>query len=177
MSHSISDVLLDEKALRDGVARLAGELDRDLGGRPVLLVGVLKGAVFFLADLARRVRSPVTLDFLRVSSYGAEMRSSGNLRVIDDLSTEIAGREVIVVEDIVDTGRTLLGILDRLAARNPKSLKVCALLRKKTAVAAAVPVDYLGFEIPDRFVVGYGLDCAEEFRNLPYIAAIDEPGQ
>ena len=154
--------------------RLAGEIDRDLAGRPVLLVGVLKGSVFFLCDLARRLRSPVTIDFLQVSSYGASTASSGNVRMTRDLSIDVAGRHVVVVEDVVDTGRTLGKILDLLRARQPASLRVCALLRKKVAAAAPAPVDYLGFEIDDRFVVGYGLDLAEAYRNLPYVAAIEE---
>ena len=176
MGHQISDVVLDEGALGEGVARLAAEVDRDLQGRPALLVGVLKGSVFFLCDLARRIRSPIALDFVQMSSYGTGTRPSGGVRLIHDLSTDVAGRDVILVEDIVDTGRTLRRILDLLGARNPRSLKVCALLRKRIAGAEPIPVDYLGFEIPDRFVVGYGLDCAEAFRNLPYVAAIEMKG-
>ena len=158
--------------LAAGVSRLAGEIDRDRGGGPVLLVGVLKGSVFFLCDLARRIRSPVLIDFLQVSSYGSATRSSGNVRMVRDLQIDVAGRDVVIVEDIVDTGRTLRRILDLLASREPATLKVCALLRKRIAGRADIPVDYLGFEIDDRFVVGYGLDLAERFRNLPYVAAL-----
>ena len=176
MEHEISEVLIPAEDIAAAVSRLAAEIDDDLGGSPALLVGVLKGSVFFLCDLARRMRSPVVLDFLQVSSYGGGTRSSGNVRVISDLSIDVAGRHVVVVEDIVDTGGTLAKICGILAARGPASLRVCALLRKKAAGSAAIPVDYLGFEIDDRFVVGYGLDLAERFRNLPYVAALKEEG-
>jgi hypoxanthine phosphoribosyltransferase len=174
VGHQISEVILEESAVREGVERLADAIDRDLGGRPALLVGVLKGSIFFLCDLARKIRAPITLDFLRVSSYGSSTRSSGEVRLVGDLPADISGRDVIVVEDIVDSGRTLRKILELLRARNPRSLKVCALLRKRVAGAEPVPVDYLGFEIEDRFVVGYGLDLAEAHRNLPYVAAVSE---
>ncbi|MGH9440832.1 MAG: hypoxanthine phosphoribosyltransferase [Thermoanaerobaculia bacterium] len=174
MGYRISEVVLDEKAVRDGVSRLARAIDRDLGGKPVLLVGVLKGSVFFLCDLARQIHSPVSLDFLRASSYGARTRSSGRVRVADRGSVDPEGRDVILVEDIVDTGRTVEKTLELLRARKPRSLKVCALLRKRKRAAMAVSIDYLGFDIDDRFVVGYGLDLAEAHRNLPYVAAIEE---
>lgn len=136
----------------------------------MLLVGILKGSVFFLCDLARRMRSPLTIDFLQVSSYGNETRSSGNVRVVRDLSVDVAGRHVVVVEDVVDTGRTLERVLAMLRDRGPVSLRVCSFLRKPGGPA----VDYVGFDIEDRFVVGYGLDVAEEYRNLPYVAEIEE---
>jgi len=169
--------VISAEDLAAGVSRLAGEIDRDRGGDPVLLVGILKGSVFFLCDLARRMRSPVQIDFLQVSSYGPATRSSGNVRMVRDLQIDVAGRHVVIVEDIVDTGRTLRQILDLLAHREPASLKVCALLRKRVAGRPDIPVDYLGFEIDDRFVVGYGLDLAERFRNLPYVAAVEERGE
>ncbi|MGH3090457.1 MAG: hypoxanthine phosphoribosyltransferase, partial [Rubrobacteraceae bacterium] len=156
--------LIDETALDEGVARLASEVDRDQAGRPVLLVGILKGSIFFLCDLAKRMRTPVTLDFLQVSSYGAGTRSSGNVRLVRDLTTDVAGREVLIVEDIVDTGRTLQKIIELLATRKPASVKVCALLKKKIPGNDDIAVDYLGFTIDDHFVVGYGLDCAEAYR-------------
>jgi len=174
VGHQISEVVLEESAVREGVERLAGEIDRDLGGRPALLVGVLKGSIFFLCDLARRIRAPITLDFLRVSSYGSGTISSGEVRLVGDLPDDVGGRDVIVVEDIVDSGRTLRRILELLRGRNPRSLKVCAFLRKRVPGAEPVPVDYLGFDIEDRFVVGYGLDLAEAHRNLPYVAAVEE---
>jgi len=139
----------------------------------VLLVGILKGSVFFLCDLARRMRSPVTIDFLQVSSYGKETRSSGNVRIVRDLSTDVAGRHVVVVEDVVDTGRTLERVLAMLRDRRPASLRVCSFLRKPGGPS----VDYVGFEIEDRFVVGYGLDVAEEYRNLPYVAVPEGEGE
>jgi len=156
------------------VRRIAAEIDHDLGGRPALLVAVLKGSIFFLCDLSRLLKSPVTVDFLQVSSYGEGTRSSGNVQFVRDLSIDVAGKDVVIIEDIVDTGRTLAKILAFLRARNPASLKVCALLRKRAPKAGVTPVDYLGFEIDDRFVVGYGLDFAEAYRNLPYIATLDD---
>lgn len=140
----------------------------------MLLVGVLKGSVFFLCDLARRMRSPVTIDFLQVSSYGEGTRPSGNVRMLRDLAIDVAGKHVVVVEDIVDTGGTLAKILELLAARSPASLRVCALLRKQVPGAPGIAVDHVGFDIDDRFVVGYGLDLAERFRNLPYVATLKE---
>jgi hypoxanthine phosphoribosyltransferase len=173
LGYRISQIVLDEKALQEGVGRLAAAIDRDFEGRSVLLVGVLKGAVLFLADLSRRIRAPLTLDFIQVSSYGSAMRAAGAPVFVRDLSTDVAGRDVIVVEDVVDTGETLRSIRDALEKRGPRSLRVCALLRKKTAGASRVPLDYVGFEIDDRFVVGYGLDCAEAYRNLPYLAVLE----
>jgi hypoxanthine phosphoribosyltransferase len=168
--------LIDTQTLDEGIARLASEVDRDQQGRPALLVGILKGSVFFLCDLAKRLKSPVSLDFLQVSSYGSETRSSGNVRLVRDLTTDVAGKEVIIVEDIVDTGRTLAKIIEILGTRKPKSVKICALLQKEIPGNEGVPVDYLGFRIEDVFVVGYGLDHAEAYRNLPYIAVLEPNG-
>jgi hypoxanthine phosphoribosyltransferase len=174
LSHDVSEILIGSDEIRRAVGRLAAEVDRDLDGRPGLLVGVLKGGAFFLCDLARAMRSPVAIDFLRVSSYGAGTRSSGNVQVVHDLSVDIAGKDVVLVEDIVDSGATLAHILELLATRKPRTLKVCTMLRKNLAGARAVPVDYVGFEIEDRFVVGYGLDFAESYRNLPHVAVLRE---
>ena len=168
--------LIDTKTLEAGITRLASELDRDQAGRPALLVGILKGSVFFLCDLAKRLKTPVSLDFLQVSSYGSGTRSSGNVRLVRDLTTDVAGKEVVIVEDIVDTGRTLSKIVEILGTRHPKSVKICALLQKEIPGNDDVPVDYLGFRIEDVFVVGYGLDHAEAFRNLPYIAVLEPDG-
>jgi hypoxanthine phosphoribosyltransferase len=168
--------LIDTKTLEAGITRLANELDRDQAGRPALLVGILKGSVFFLCDLAKRLKTPVSLDFLQVSSYGSGTRSSGNVRLVRDLTTDVAGKEVVIVEDIVDTGRTLSKIVEILGTRHPKSVKICALLQKEIPGNDDVPVDYLGFRIEDVFVVGYGLDHAEAFRNLPYIAVLEPDG-
>jgi hypoxanthine phosphoribosyltransferase len=168
--------LIDTATLDEGISRIASEVDRDQDGRPVLLVGILKGSVFFLCDLAKRLKTPVSLDFLQVSSYGSGTKSSGNVRLVRDLSTDIAGREVVIVEDIVDTGRTLHKIIEILGTRHPKSVKICALLRKRIAGNKDVPVDYLGFNIDDHFVVGYGLDYAEAYRNLPFIGILEPDG-
>ncbi len=169
--------LIDAGTLEEGVSRLASEIDRDQDGRPVLLVGILKGSVFFLCDLAKKLKkTPVSLDFLQVSSYGSGTKSSGNVRLVRDLATDVAGRDVVIVEDIVDTGRTLHKIIDILGTRGPKSVKICALLKKRVAGAMDVPVDYLGFTIDDHFVVGYGLDYAESYRNLPFIGILEPDG-
>ena len=173
MGYRPSTILIDGETLSRGVERLASEIDRDLGGRPALLVGILKGSVFFLCDLARRMRSPVLIDFLQASSYGMEKSSSGRVALTRDLSLDPAGRDLVLVEDIVDTGGTLRKIIEEMRRRRPASVRVCALLRKRSAGGEDVPVDYLGFEIENRFVVGYGLDYAESYRNLPYVAALE----
>ncbi len=165
--------LIDAESLEKGVSRIASEVDRDQDGRPVLLVGILKGSVFFLCDLAKRLKTPVSLDFLQVSSYGSATKSSGNVRLVRDLSTDVAGREVVIVEDIVDTGRTLHKIIEILGTRHPKSVKICALLKKRIPGNKDIPVDYLGFTIDNHFVVGYGLDFAESYRNLPFIGILE----
>jgi hypoxanthine phosphoribosyltransferase len=166
--------LIDTNALREGIARLAAQIDRDYDGRPLLLVGILKGSIFFLCDLAKKLSTPVAVDFLQVSSYGKGTKSSGNVQLQRDLTMDVAGREILIVEDIVDSGRTLEKIIEILGTRRPKSVKVCALLKKRIAGNSAVPIDYLGFTIDDHFVVGYGLDYAESYRNLPYIAILEE---
>ncbi len=165
--------LIDAATLQAGVVRLASELDRDQNGRPAALVAILKGSIFFLCDLAKKLTTPVTLDFLQVSSYGTATESSGNVRLLRDLSIDVAGQEVVIVEDIVDTGRTLQKIVALLSTRKPRSIKICALLKKKVRENEGIPLDYLGFEIENHFVVGYGLDYAEAYRNLPYIAILE----
>ena len=166
--------LIDAETLQEGVARLASQIDRDQDGRPLLLVGILKGSIFFLCDLAKKMQTPVSVDFLQVSSYGKGTKSSGNVQLQRDLTTDVAGREILIVEDIVDTGRTLEKIVALLATRRPKSVRICSLLKKRVATNSAIPVDYLGFTIDDHFVVGYGLDYSESYRNLPYIAILEE---
>jgi len=169
--------LIDTEMLQEGVERLAAEIDRDQGGRPVLLVGILKGSIFFLCDLAKKLqKTPVSLDFLQVSSYGKGTKSSGNVRLLRDLSSDIAGQDVIIVEDIVDTGKTLQKIIEILSTRKPRSVKICALLKKRIPGNEGIPLDYLGFTIDDHFVVGYGLDFAEAYRNLPFIGILEPDG-
>lgn len=173
----LGSTLIGSRELEEGIERLASEIDRDQEGRPVLLVGILKGSIFFLCDLAKKLKTtPVALDFLQVSSYGKGRRSSGNVQLVRDLSSDVAGQDVIIVEDIVDTGRTLKKIIDILKTRKPKSIKICALLKKKIPGNEEVPIDYLGFNIDDHFVVGYGLDFAEAYRNLPFIGILEPDG-
>lgn len=164
--------LIGKTDLQARIRILARRIDRDYRGRSPVLVGVLKGAFVFLADLARRMTIPVEIDFLSINSYDGR-RSSGIVRVTGDLSRSIEGRDVIVVEDIIDTGRTIGYILDNLRTRRPRSMAVCALLDKKADRIVDVPVRYKGFEIPSIFVVGYGLDHDDRYRNLDYIGVID----
>ena len=170
--------LIDATTLQAGVARLASEIDRDQNGRQATLVGILKGSIFFLCDLVKKLETPVKLDFLQVSSYGSGTESSGNVRLFGgDPLIDVAGQEVVIVEDIVDTGRTLQKIIALLSRGNPKSIRICTLLRKRTPESQAISLDYLGFEIDNHFVVGYGLDYAEAYRNLPYIAILEREGR
>lgn len=155
------------------VGELGAEIARDYAGRPLLLVGVLKGAVFFLSDLMRFIEIPVEVDFMAVASYGSATDSSGVVRILKDLDVAIEGRDVLIVEDIVDSGLTLQYLMRNLGSRNPRTLEVCALLTKPERRKVDLPTRYVGFEIPDRFVVGYGLDYAERYRNLPFVAVLD----
>lgn len=168
----IGEVLVEAEVLRRRVAELGEEISRDYAGRSLLLIGVLKGAVFFLSDLMRFIDIPVEVDFMAVASYGSATDSSGVVRILKDLDVVIAGRDVLIVEDIVDSGLTLQYLLRNLGSRDPSSLEVCALLTKPERRKVDLPTRYVGFEIPDRFVVGYGLDYAERYRNLPYVAAL-----
>jgi hypoxanthine phosphoribosyltransferase len=171
--HGVTEVLVDEATVQERVAALGAEISADYEGREVLLVGVLKGAVFFMADLMRRLSIPCEIDFMAISSYGAATDSSGVVRILKDLDANIAGRDVLVVEDIIDSGLTLSYLLRTLRARRPATLEICALLTKPDRREIEVPVRYVGFEIPNRFVIGYGLDFAERYRNLPYIGVLD----
>jgi hypoxanthine phosphoribosyltransferase len=168
----VGEVLIDEGVLRQRVESLGREISYDYAGRDLLLVGVLKGAVFFMADLMRELSIPCEIDFMAISSYGAATDSSGVVRILKDLDINIAGRHVIVVEDIIDSGLTLSYLMRNLQARKPTSLEVCTLLTKPERREIEVPVRYVGFEIPNRFVIGYGLDFAERYRNLPYIGVL-----
>jgi hypoxanthine phosphoribosyltransferase len=169
----LGEVLVTAEDLQRRVAELGERISRDYTGRSLLLVGVLKGAVFFLSDLMRFIDIPVELDFMAVASYGSATDSSGVVRILKDLDVAIEGRDVLIVEDIVDSGLTLQYLLRNLGSRNPRTLEVCALLTKPERRKVELPARYVGFEIPDRFVVGYGLDYAERFRNLPFVAVLE----
>ncbi len=168
----IESILISEEKLMKRVEELGKEISRDFKGEDVLLVGLLKGSVIFLADLARKVTIPCMLDFMSVTSYGNDIESSGEVRFLKDLDSDINGKNVVIVEDIIDTGLTLREVLKVLKARNPKTLRVCTLLNKVSRRLVDVDVDYNGFDIPDAFVVGYGLDYAQKYRNLNYIGIL-----
>ncbi len=171
----IAATLVTEDAIRAKTTELAETIGKDYpeGGSDLMLVGVLKGAVMFMTDLARALPVPVQLEFMAVSSYGSATSSSGVVRILMDLDRDIAGRDVLIVEDIIDSGLTLSWLLGNLRSRHPASLAVCTLLRKPDAVKVDVPVRYVGFDIPNEFVVGYGLDYAERYRDLPFIGTLD----
>jgi hypoxanthine phosphoribosyltransferase len=168
----IERVVVSEADIAAKVAELARALDADYAGREVLLVGVLKGAVMFMADLARALRTPVSMEFMAVSSYGSATSSSGVVRILKDLDRDIAGRHVLIVEDIIDSGLTLSWLMRNLASRAPASVEVVALLRKPEAAKVEIPVRYVGFDIASEFVVGYGLDYAERYRDLPFVGLL-----
>jgi hypoxanthine phosphoribosyltransferase len=168
----IGDVLVPAEDLKRRVAELGAEISRDYDGRDLVMVGVLKGAVLFLADLMRHLTIPCEIDFMAVSSYGSQTDSSGVVRILKDLDGSIEGRDALIVEDIIDSGLTLQYLLRNLRARNPRSLEVCALLTKPERRRVELPVRYVGFEIPNRFAIGYGLDHAQRHRNLDYVAAL-----
>src|SRR3954447_22856122 len=172
---AIGRTLVERDALAQRVRELGEEISRDYAGRELFLVGVLKGAVFFVADLMRHLEIACAIDFMAVASYGSSTDSSGVVRILKDLDASIEGRDVLIVEDIVDSGLTLSYLLRTLRAREPASLEVCALLTKPERLKVDLPIRYVGFEIPNRFVIGYGLDHAERFRNLPYVAVLQEP--
>jgi hypoxanthine phosphoribosyltransferase len=173
----IKSVLLSEEQIRAKTAEMAAQIAEDYrdaaSGQDLLLITVLKGAVMFVTDLARAIPVPTQLEFMAVSSYGSSTSSSGVVRILKDLDRDINDRDVLIVEDIVDSGLTLSWLLRNLATRGPRSLRVCTLLRKPDAVRADVDIQYIGFDIPNEFVVGYGLDYAERYRDLPYIGTLD----
>jgi len=172
-SADIGDILVSEDQIRQKVAELGERISVDYAGRPVILVSVLKGALPFMADLMRAMRIPVQIDLMEVSSYGGKStESTGLVRILKDLSSSIAGKDVLIVEDIIDTGLTLNYLLRYLRGKNPNSIKICALLDKPARRLVEIKIDYLGFTIPDEFVVGYGLDYGEYYRNLPFIGVL-----
>ena len=172
MHPDLDHIVLTEEQIQDRIAEIGADISRDYGEEPVLLIAVLRGASLFIADLARRITSPVEIDFMAVSSYGSSTQSSGVVRIIKDLEELIEGRHVIVVEDILDTGLTLKYLLKNLASRNPATLEVVTLLSKEGKQRVPISCKYVGFNVPDEFVVGYGLDHAERYRNLPYIGVL-----
>src|SRR5256712_5786436 len=174
LERAVTDVLIAEDTLQRRIAELGEEISTDYAGRDLLLVGVLKGAVFFMADLMRNLTIPCEIDFMAISSYGDSTDSSGVVRILKDLDINIEGRDVLVVEDIIDSGLTLSYLMRNLEAREPASLEICALLTKPDRREIEVPVRYVGFEIPNRFVIGYGLDFGERYRNLPYVAVLSD---
>jgi len=172
LDDDIEEVLIPADGIAAKITELARAIDADYEGREVLLVGVLKGAAMLMSDLARALSTPSTMEFMAVSSYGGSTRTSGVVRILKDLDRDIAGQHVLVVEDIIDSGLTLSWLLKNLRSRQPASIEVVALLRKPDAVKVEVPVRYVGFDIPNEFVVGYGLDYAEQYRGLPYIGRL-----
>jgi hypoxanthine phosphoribosyltransferase len=170
----IGEILVQPDELKQRVRSLGEAVSAEYAERDLLLIGVLKGAVFFLADLMRHIDIPCELDFMAVSSYGSATDSSGVVRILKDLDTPIEGRHVLIVEDIVDSGLTLQYLMRNLGARNPATLDVCALLTKPDRRKVELPIRFVGFEIPDRFAIGYGLDFDERYRNLPYVAALED---
>jgi len=174
MGADLKEVMITPEQLSQRIAELAAQIDADYAERELLLVGVLKGAVMVMADLARAMHLPVEMDWMAISSYGSGTKSSGVVRILKDLDTDITGRHVLVVEDIVDSGLTLSWLLGNLRSRGPASVRVCALLRKPGSARMEVEVAYTGFEIDDAFVVGYGLDYAQHYRNLPFIGTLAE---
>jgi len=171
------EVLISAEQIKERIRELGADIARDYAGRNPLLIGVLKGACTFLSDLIRATDILLGIEFIAISSYGAEMRTSGEVRILKDLDVAIAGRHILVVEDIVDTGLTLSYLLANLESRGAASVKLVALLDKYERREKDVPIDYLGFKIPDKFVVGYGLDFAERYRNLPFIGVLKDPTQ
>jgi hypoxanthine phosphoribosyltransferase len=172
MHSDIQEIVLTEERIRERIAEIGAQISGDYGDEPVLMIAVLRGAALFIADLSRQISSPIEIDFMAVSSYGSSTKSSGVVRIIKDLEEDIEGRHVLVVEDILDTGLTLKYLLKNLASRKPKSLEVCTLLSKDGKQRVPISCKYIGFEVPDEFVVGYGLDYAERYRNLPYIGVL-----
>ncbi|MBT0993217.1 hypoxanthine phosphoribosyltransferase [Cellulomonas sp. DKR-3] len=172
MGDDLEKVLLTQEQLHTRLDEIAAQIDADYEGKDVLLVGVLKGAVMVMADLARRLHSSVAMDWMAVSSYGSGTKSSGVVRILKDLDTDLTGRHVLIVEDIIDSGLTLSWLVSNLRSRGPASVEIATMLRKPDAAKVEVDVRYVGFDIPSEFVVGYGLDYAERYRNLPFVGTL-----
>lgn len=172
MTEDVKEILLTKEQIAARIKEMGEQISAAYAGKDILMIGVLRGAVIFMADLARAITVPVTLDFMAVSSYGSSTTSSGVVRILKDLDEAVQGKHVLVVEDIVDTGLTLNYLLDNLKARGPASIRLCTLLNKPERRKAQVNIDYNGFDIPDEFVIGYGLDFAEKYRNLPFIGIL-----
>ena len=171
MAEHIS-ILIEQQKVEERIAQMAEQISSDYAGRSVHMICILKGSIFFTCELAKRISVPVTMDFMSVSSYGEGTKSSGVVRLVKDLDETVEGQDVLVIEDIIDSGRTLSYLLKNLSERHPASLRLCTLLDKPERRVTDVEVDYCGFEIPDEFVVGYGLDYAQKYRNLPYIGVV-----
>jgi hypoxanthine phosphoribosyltransferase len=172
MGDDLERVLLTEQQLGERLDEIAAQIDRDYAGQDLLVVGVLKGAVMVMADLVRRLSTPVAMDWMAVSSYGSGTKSSGVVRILKDLDADLTGRHVLIVEDIIDSGLTLSWLLANLRSRGPASVEIATMLRKPEAAKVEVDVRYVGFDIPNEFVVGYGLDYAEKYRNLPFVGTL-----
>ncbi|GIT79752.1 hypoxanthine phosphoribosyltransferase [Leifsonia sp. LS1] len=166
VANDLTEILITEEQIRSRIAELSREVERDYAGKDVLLIGVLKGAVMVMADLSRELKLPVTMDWMAVSSYGSGTQSSGVVRILKDLDTDLSGKTVLIVEDIIDSGLTLSWLISNLRSRGPESIEIFALLRKPDAARVEIDVKYVGFDIPNKFVVGYGLDYAERYRTL-----------
>lgn len=172
MNDDIRAVLVSEQQLKDKVAQLGAQISQDYAGKDLVLVSILKGAVVFMADLMRAVTIPCSIDFMVVSSYGAGTTTTGLVKIIKDLDSDLSGKDVLIVEDILDTGVTLSNLVPMLKMRDPNSLRSCAILDKPSRRRADIQADYIGFQVPDEFVVGYGLDYDEKYRNLPYVGVL-----
>ncbi len=174
MNNDIKEILIEEKELQNKVAELGAKITRDYKGKDLLIICVLKGAVVFLGDLVRKIDLPLDMDFMAVSSYGANTKSSGVVRILKDLDENIEGKHVLIVEDIIDSGLTLAYLIENLKSRGPETVEICTILDKKERRTIDLDIKYIGFQVPDEFVVGYGLDYAEKYRNLPYVAILKE---
>lgn len=172
MNDDIRAVLVSEQQLKDKVAQLGAQISQDYAGKDLVLVSILKGAVVFMADLMRAVTIPCSIDFMVVSSYGAGTTTTGLVKIIKDLDSDLSGKDVLIVEDILDTGITLSNLVPMLKMRDPNSVRICAILDKPSRRRADIQADYIGFQVPDEFVVGYGLDYDEKYRNLPYVGVL-----